>query len=298
MIEKPPRPVPEIRSPDNPSVAPFAAISSSDIADLLSLMAALRTPQTGCAWDLAQSFETIAPYTVEEAYEVADAIARGDLSDLRDELGDLLLQVVFHARLAEEQGSFAFGDVVQAITAKLIRRHPHVFDKARDLAPEAVKAQWETIKAAEREARDRGADAALPSVLDGIARALPALTVADKLTRRAAAVGFTWSESEAVLHKVDEELAEVRAALREGDVSHAAEEIGDLLFTVANLARHIDVDPEAALRAANAKFERRFRSVERALAELGRLPVESDLTEMDALWNLAKRAETTDPDQR
>jgi ATP diphosphatase len=267
-------------------------VPSRDIRDLLAIMASLRTPGTGCPWDLEQSFETIAPYTIEEAYEVADAIQRGDLVDLCDELGDLLLQVVFHARIAEEQRAFDFGDVVQAITAKLIRRHPHVFGDARNLSPDEVKALWNRIKAGERQERAaRHGSVAPGSVLDGVALGLPALTRADKLTRKAAAVGFTWAETESVIDKIDEELAEVRQAVASGDRDHAAEEIGDLLFTVANLARHLDVDPEAALRAANEKFERRFRSIERALAAKGRSPRESDLAEMDRLWDEAKMAE-------
>ncbi|MBV9076115.1 MAG: nucleoside triphosphate pyrophosphohydrolase [Methylobacteriaceae bacterium] len=267
---------------------------SRDIADLLAIMAALRDPVGGCAWDQAQSFATIAPYTLEEAYEVADAIARGDLDDLRDELGDLLLQVVFHARMAEEEGAFAFPDVVEAITAKLIRRHPHVFGDARGLSPEAVKAQWDEIKAAEKAARaERRGPAQPSSVLDGVPLPLPALTRADKLTRKAAKVGFSWTTTDDVVAKVEEELREVREAVRQTGASSdaVAEEVGDLLFTVANLARHLEVDPEAALAAANRKFERRFRFVERCLAEAGRSPATSDLAEMDRLWDVAKAAE-------
>ena len=254
-------------------------------------MAALRTPATGCAWDLAQDFGSIAPYTIEEAYEVADAIARGDLDDLRDELGDLLLQVVFHARLAEEQDAFSFGDVVEAITSKLIRRHPHVFGEARDLAPEAVEALWDEIKQAERAARRTAEPTAPPSVLDHVTLGLPALSRADKLGRRAAAVGFSWPDSDGVLAKIDEELAEVRSAMADASLPEVTEEVGDLLFAIANLARYLDIDPEAALRAANAKFERRFRAVESRLAADGRSPRQSDLAEMDALWDDAKRAE-------
>jgi ATP diphosphatase len=269
---------------------------SRDIRDLVAIMAALRTPGIGCPWDLEQDFETIAPYTIEEAYEVADAIRRRDLGDLCDELGDLLLQVVFHARMAEEQRAFDFGDVVWAITAKLIRRHPHVFGDAQDLSPDEVKALWSRIKVAERQERAaRDAGAAPDSVLDGVALGFPALTRADKLTRKAAAVGFTWAETGSVIDKIDEELAEVRDAVANGDRAHAAEEIGDLLFTVANLARHLEVDPEAALRDANAKFERRFRSIERALAESGRSPTDSDLAEMDRLWDAAKAGEKPGP---
>jgi ATP diphosphatase len=262
-------------------------VPSRDIRALLNIMAALRTPGGGCPWDLDQSFETIAPYTIEEAYEVADAIERRDLGDLCDELGDLLLQVVFHARMAEEQQAFDFGDVVQAITAKLIRRHPHVFGDARDLSPDEVKALWARIKAEEREARGITSE----SVLGGVPLGFPALSRADKLTRKAAAVGFTWAETGAVIDKIEEELAEVRQAVASGDRDHATEEIGDLLFTVANLARHLDVDPEAALRAANVKFERRFGFIERTLAANCRTPGESNLAEMDRLWDKAKLAE-------
>lgn len=266
---------------------------SREIEALLAIMAALRDPVTGCSWDQEQSFATIAPYTIEEAYEVTDAIVRGDLDDLRDELGDLLLQVVFHARLAEEQGAFDFGGVVEAITAKLIRRHPHVFGTARDLTPEQVKAQWDEIKAGERSARAarrRGSDH-VPSVLDGIPVGAPALVRADKLARKAASVGFVWAETDDVLAKVDEELGEVRGALASGVRAEVEDEIGDLLFTVANLARHVGIDPEASLQAANRKFERRFRFVERALREDGRTPSGSNLEEMDRLWDAAKAAE-------
>ena len=258
---------------------------------LLAIMAALRTPGTGCAWDIAQSFETIAPYTLEEAYEVADAIARGDLDDLRDELGDLLLQVVFHARMAEDRGAFDFGGVVEAITAKLIRRHPHVFGNARDLAPAEVKRLWDDIKAAEKRERAARHGSKPASILDGVPAAMPSLTRADKLTRKAAKVGFEWPDIGGVTAKIEEELAEVREAAAMGDKAKIAEEIGDLLFTVANLARHLDVDPEAALAAANRKFERRFKAVEQALSAVGRSPEQSDLEEMDRLWDEAKAAE-------
>jgi ATP diphosphatase len=260
---------------------------------LLAIMAALRTPQTGCPWDLDQSFETIAPYTIEEAYEVADAIARADLGDLRDELGDLLLQVVFHARIAEERGAFDFGGVVEAITTKLIRRHPHVFGNARDLAPAEVKRLWDEIKQEEKRERAarRGVELKAASILDGVPVAMPSLTRADKLTRKAAKVGFEWPDIAGVTAKIEEELAEVREAAEAGDEAEIASEVGDLLFTVANLARHLDVDPEAALASANRKFERRFRSVERALAANGRSPKQSDLAEMDRLWDEAKAVE-------
>jgi ATP diphosphatase len=265
---------------------------SRDIRDLLAIMASLRTPETGCPWDLEQSFASIIPYTIEEAYEVADAVERGDMADLCDELGDLLLQVVFHARIAEEAGAFDFGGVVHAITSKLIRRHPHVFGDARDLSPDEVKAVWDRIKAAEKAERAaRGRAEPATSVLDNVPASLPALTRADKLTRKAAKVGFSWAETDEVVAKIREELDEVGEAVASGDKAHAAEEVGDLLFTVANLARHLDVDPEHALRAANAKFERRFRHIEGALAADGRSPGQSNLAEMDALWDAAKAAE-------
>ena len=266
---------------------------SRDLGMLLAIMAALRAPGTGCAWDMEQTFETIAPYTIEEAYEVADAIARGHLDDLRDELGDLLLQVVFHARIAEERGAFDFGGVVEAITAKLIRRHPHVFGEARDLAPAEVKRLWDEIKRAEkRERAARSGTTDRPaSILDGVPAAMPSLMRADKLTRKAAHVGFEWPDLQGVTAKVEEELAEVREAARSGNKLEIAEEIGDLLFTVANLARHLDIDPEAALAAANHKFQRRFKAVEQALATQGRSPEHSDLAEMDRLWDEAKAAE-------
>jgi ATP diphosphatase len=242
---------------------------------------------------MEQSFETIAPYTIEEAYEVADAIARGDIADLRDELGDLLLQVVFHARIAEERGAFDFGAVVEAITTKLIRRHPHVFGTARDLGPAEVKRLWDEIKADEKRERlvKAGAADGVPSVLDGVPVALPSLTRADKLTRKADKVGFSWPDLDGVVGKIEEELAEVREAAARGNTAELTDEIGDLLFTVANLARHLEIDPEAALAAANRKFERRFRFVERVLAAGGRSPEQSDLKEMDRLWDQAKASE-------
>jgi ATP diphosphatase len=269
---------------------------SREIASLLDIMAALRTPESGCPWDLEQSFSTIAPYTIEEAYEVADAIERGDLSDLRDELGDLLLQVVFHARLAEESGHFDFGGVVEAITAKLIRRHPHVFANARDLSPSEVKTLWARIKAEEKRERDEarrkaGAPPAASGVLAGAPLALPALTRAVKLQEKAGKVGFDWNDARAVLAKLREETAEIEDALAAGDADGVKGEVGDLLFVVANLARHLDVDPEAALRGANAKFERRFAHIELRLGQQGRLPSQASLEEMDALWDEAKLRE-------
>ncbi|WP_020178548.1 nucleoside triphosphate pyrophosphohydrolase [Methylopila sp. M107] len=267
---------------------------SRDIFRLIEIMAALRTPVTGCPWDLEQSFETIAPYTIEEAYEVADAIQRADMLDLRDELGDLLLQVVYHARLAEERGAFAFGDVVQAVTAKMVRRHPHVFGDARGLGTEAVNAQWDRIKAEEKAARaaERGAVEERPaSLMDAAPIALPGLTRAVKLQKQAATVGFDWDDIALVVGKIHEEAEEVAEAVESGDRDAIEDEIGDLFCAVANLARHAGIDPEAAVRRSNAKFERRFRAIEAALAAQGRTPTDSDLTEMDALWNAAKAVE-------
>lgn len=265
---------------------------SRDIARLIEIMAALRTPGSGCPWDLEQSFASIAPYTIEEAYEVADAITRGDLDDLRDELGDLLLQVVFHARMAQEQGAFDFGDVVQALTEKLVRRHPHVFGEARGLTPKAVEGLWERIKAQERARKPaaRGREGAT-AALAGVPVALPALTRALKLQAKAGKVGFDWNDPLAVLAKIREEADEIEAELATGQRTAAAAEVGDLLFAVVNLARHLDVDPEATLRAANRKFEQRFAAIERALADRGKTPQAATLEEMEELWNEAKAAE-------
>lgn len=274
---------------------------SDDIHELVEIMAWLRTPGRGCPWDLEQSFATIAPFTIEEAYEVADAIERGDLADLKDELGDLLLQVVFHARMAEEQGIFAFPDVVRAITGKLIRRHPHVFGGDRQMSPEAVKGLWDRIKAEEKAARAAerqrlGLPAeATGGVLAGVPTALPALTRALKLQTKAGKVGFDWNDVDAVLAKIVEEAGEITEARRSGaPQSEVAGEVGDLLFAAVNLARHLDVDPEDALRGTNAKFERRFAAIEAALALEGREPAGASLEEMDALWNEAKRRERAD----
>lgn len=264
---------------------------SRDINRLLEIMAALRTPGTGCPWDLEQDFATIAPYTLEEAYEVADAIARGNLDDLREELGDLLLQVVFHARMAEEQGNFDFGGVVEAITAKLLRRHPHVFGDLRGLSAKAVEGLWQQIKQDENAARGGSKDDAESGALAGVPVALPALTRALKLQEKAGRVGFDWNDPLAVLAKIREEADEIEAEIRTGNRDAAAGEVGDLLFAVVNLARHLEADPEATLRATNRKFERRFASIERALAARGKSPKQSTLTEMDALWNAAKAEE-------
>jgi ATP diphosphatase len=264
------------------------------LADLLAVMAALRTPVTGCPWDLQQTFATIAPYTIEEAYEVADAIARGDLTDLEEELGDLLLQVVYHAQLAGEQGAFDFGDVAHGITTKMIRRHPHVFGDAATRAAGAAKGFWDRIKAEEKAAKaaKRGtADVQPGSLLDDVPLGMAALTRAVKLQTKAAKVGFDWPSLAPVLAKMKEELAELDQALASGRRDEVADEFGDLLFVMANVARHLDVDPEAALRGANDKFTRRFRHIEARLAEQGRAPAGSTLDEMDALWNEAKARE-------
>jgi ATP diphosphatase len=267
---------------------------SRDIAQLLAIMARLRNPVTGCPWDLEQTFETIAPYTIEEAFEVADAIARGDLDDLRDELGDLLLQVVFHARMAEDRGAFAFGDVVEAITAKMIRRHPHVFgDAVGGHDAGSVKETWGRIKAeekAERAARRRP-DEAPSSLLADVKAGQPALARALALQRKAATVGFDWNDPRAVLDKIREEADEIEAALDRGESAEVAAETGDLMFALVNLARHVGADPEAALRATNAKFERRFAHIERALNRRGVALGSATLEEMDALWNEAKTLE-------
>jgi ATP diphosphatase len=262
---------------------------SRDISRLIEIMAALRTPGTGCPWDLEQDFASIAPYTIEEAYEVADAIARRDRDDLRDELGDLLLQVAFHARMAEEEGAFDFGGVVEAITTKLIRRHPHVFGEARDLSPEAVKGLWETIKAEEK--AERGAREGEAGALAGVSIGLPALTRALKLQAKAGKVGFDWNDPLAVLAKIREEADEIEAEIASGDRASAAAEVGDLLFAVVNLARHLNIDPENALRFTNGKFVRRFGAIEQALAAQGKSPQDSTLAEMDALWDKAKADE-------
>jgi len=269
-----------------------------DISGLLEIMAVLRTPGSGCPWDLEQSFATIAPYTIEEAYEVADAISRGDLDDLRDELGDLLLQVVFHARMAEEQNAFAFADVVEAISTKMIRRHPHVFaDSDGRLTPSDVKGAWERIKAEEKAERARlrpPREVAPASLLSGVKAGQPALTRAMELQRKASSVGFDWNDPRAVLSKIREEADEIEAALDRGDADELAEETGDLLFALVNLARHVGADPETALRGTNAKFERRFGYIERALTAQGRSLESASLAEMDALWNAAKREEPRD----
>ena len=259
--------------------------AESELKRLIDIMAALRDPQGGCPWDQAQSFATIAPYTIEEAYEVADAIDRRDFAALPDELGDLLFQVVYHARMAEEAGRFGFADVARAIADKMVRRHPHVFGEAaaRDAGMQSVA--WEEQKRAERTAR------AETGTLAGIPVGLPALTRAMKLTSRAGRVGFDWPDADAVLDKLAEETEELRAELATGDRARLQDELGDMLFVMANLARKLDLDPEACLRQANQKFARRFGHVEAMLAAEGRTPAEATLAEMETHWLAAKRGE-------
>ena len=267
---------------------------SRDIRRLIDIMAALRDPVHGCPWDVEQTFASIAPFTIEEAYEVADAIERGSSEDLREELGDLLLQVVFHARMAEEAGLFDFGGVVEAITAKLVRRHPHVFGDAKALGPDEVKALWGRIKSDEKraklasEAKAGRHTEAKSGALDGVPLALPALSRAMKLQEKAGKVGFDWNDVRAVLDKIREEIIEVEAEIAEDSAQALSNEVGDLLFAAVNLARHLKVDPEAALRRANAKFERRFAHIEMRLAEGGQTPDGASLNEMERLWDEAK----------
>ena len=257
---------------------------------LIGIMARLRDPERGCPWDIEQTFATIAPYTIEEAYEVADAIERGDMADLKEELGDLLLQVVYHARMAEEAGGFGFAEVAEAVGDKMVRRHPHVFgdDEVESAADQTVR--WEAIKAEERAAKGSSQET-LQSALDGVPTALPALTRAAKLTGRAARAGFDWPDISQVIDKLKEELGELEAEIAAGEAEKAREELGDLLFVCANLARKLEVEPESVLRGANAKFARRFGHIERRLAEQGRSLEAADLAEMDALWDEAKLRE-------
>ena len=266
----------------------------SPINRLLDIMAALRDPTTGCAWDVAQTHASLAPYALEEAYEVVDAIERGSVDDLCDELGDLLLQVVFHSRVAEEAGAFSFGDVVQAITSKMLRRHPRIFGKhsGRDSMraehageSNAIDARWDAIKASERQAKSHGGS----NLLADVAIGLPALTRAVKLQKRASSVGFDWGDARLVMAKIREEIDEIEQELETGQVEAVGGEIGDLLFAVANLARHVGIDPEAATRRTNSKFERRFAFIEAELAERGSSTDAATLAEMDALWDAAKR---------
>lgn len=253
------------------------------IERLLYIMRRLRDPDTGCPWDIEQSFSSIAPYTIEEAYEVADAIARGDMADLKGELGDLLLQTVYHTAIGEEEGLFTFHTIADAISDKMVARHPHVFgDQSRDKTAEQQTIDWETIKATERAQADQ------TRTLDGVALGLPALTRAVKLQKRAARVGFDWPDVEQVLDKIREEIDELKAA---ESAAHRHEEFGDVMFVMANLARHLNIDPEQALRDANQKFTRRFNGIEDKLQQDGRTPPQSDLAEMDALWNAVKQEE-------
>lgn len=282
--------------------------STPPIERLLAVMAKLRDPDGGCPWDLEQDFRTIAPYTIEEAYEVHDAIERSDWYDLKDELGDLLLQVVFHAQMAKEKGLFDFNDVADVISRKMIRRHPHVFGMGDADNPEAVKTVWEDIKAEERSAKAalKSADgliaevptdvsAAPESALDGVTAALPALLRAEKLTKRAARVGFDWTRAEDVLEKLEEEIAEVRHEMASGaPVERLEDEVGDMLFCIANLARKLGVDPEAALRSTNTKFTRRFRKMEQLAENMGEPFPSLPLDRQEALWQEAKKSEKTE----
>jgi MazG family protein len=257
--------------------------------ELARIMARLRDPVSGCPWDLEQNFATIAPYTIEEAYEVADAIERADMGELRDELGDLLFQVMFHSRMAEEQGAFALADVVAAINDKMIRRHPHVFgDEGDGRSADEQTVAWEAMKAAERASKVSNA---APSALDGVARALPALLRAEKLQKRAARTGFDWTETPPIFDKLEEEIAEVKEAIASGDADAVEDEVGDLLFVVANLARRLSVDPEQALRKANAKFERRFRAMEQASKADAVEFASLTLDEQEAYWQRVKQTE-------
>ncbi|MDR6818941.1 ATP diphosphatase [Neorhizobium sp. 2083] len=271
--------------------------ASKDISRLIEIMAALRTPVTGCPWDLEQNFSTIKPYTIEEAYEVGDAIERNDMDDLCEELGDLLLQVVFHARMAEEAGEFAFGDVVQAITRKMIRRHPHVFAVSDAATPDAVKLQWDDIKTEEkRERAERRARRGITEdfklgYLGSVHRAQPALTEALKLQQRAAKVGFDWSEAEPILDKIEEEVGELREALRDGNHAKISDELGDLIFALVNIGRHVKADPEEALRGTNTKFRRRFNYIETSLEKSSQTLEEATLERMEELWQAAKAIE-------
>ena len=258
-------------------------VKNGGIERLLYIMRRLRDPDTGCPWDIEQSFSSIAPYTIEEAYEVADAIARGDMADLKGELGDLLLQTVYHTAIGEEEGLFTFHTVADAISDKMVARHPHVFgDQSRDKTAEQQTIDWETIKATERAQADQ------TRTLDGVALGLPALTRAVKLQKRAARVGFDWPDVEQVLDKIREEIDELKAA---ESAAHRHEEFGDVMFVMANLARHLNIDPEQALRDANQKFTRRFNGIEDKLQQDGRTPPQSDLAEMDALWEAVKQEE-------
>ncbi|MCM2292838.1 nucleoside triphosphate pyrophosphohydrolase [Allorhizobium sp. BGMRC 0089] len=274
-------------------------LPSKDISRLIEIMAALRQPETGCPWDIVQTFETIKPYTLEEAYEVADAIDRNDPDDLCEELGDLLLQVVFHARIAEEAGLFSFGDVVEAITRKMIRRHPHVFARSDADTPDKVKAQWDAIKKEEKAERaTRRAARGTAEVLNAghlgsVPRNFPALTEALKLQEQAAKVGFDWAEAEPILDKIEEEIGELREALQTGQQDRIKDELGDLIFALVNIGRHVKSEPEEALRGTNLKFRRRFAYIEQQLSAAGESLTEADLTRMEALWQEAKTGPAT-----
>jgi MazG family protein len=268
------------------SDAPSPPSLSSDAASidaLLEVMARLRSADGGCPWDLEQNFRTIAPYTIEEAYEVADAIERGDMAALKEELGDLLFQAVFHAQMAKEEGLFTFGDVAEAIADKMRRRHPHVFGEMEMRSAEEQTAAWETQKAEERAAKGEN------SLLADVPAGLPGLTRAVKLQRRAGRVGFDWPDARSVLDKIAEETEELNEAMRAGDKDHIEEEFGDLLFVLANLSRHLDIDPESALRRANEKFIRRFKHIEKTFAERGESLADASLDDMEAVWNEAKK---------
>jgi nucleoside triphosphate diphosphatase len=266
-------------------------LSTSPMAQLLEIMARLRDPKSGCPWDREQNFASIAPYTIEEAYEVADAIQRDDRNGLLDELGDLLFQIVFYAQIAAEEGSFNFDDVARTISDKMVRRHPHVFDAPQNMDQDVQRETWEQLKAAERDTRAL-ADNKTASALDGVADALPALMRAEKLQKRAARVGFDWPDIAPVYDKIFEEIEEIQSALAENASSlKITEEMGDLLFAVVNLARHLGVDPEEAMRGGNRKFDRRFRAIETGLAAQGRTPEDSTLDELERHWLIVKQAE-------
>lgn len=264
--------------------------AAKEFVRLLDIMARLRSPDGGCPWDLEQTFQSIAPYTIEEAYEVADAIERGNMNDLREELGDLLFQVAFHSQMAAEEGSFEAADVAAAINEKMVRRHPHVFETTDNRSADDQIVAWEIVKAEERAAKAQGEDAA--SALDGVALSLPALLRAEKLQKRAARTGFDWTEAEQIFDKLDEETAEVKEAIASGEEDAIMDEVGDLLFVAANLARRLNIDPEVALRQANAKFERRFRAMESLAADQGKDFASLDIDAQENLWKAVKKTET------
>ena len=265
------------------------------IEQLIEVMKRLRSPEGGCPWDLEQTFETIAPYTIEEAYEVSDAINRGDINDIKEELGDLLLQVVFHSQIADEAGHFSIQEVAATIVKKMIHRHPHVFKKTGERTSQEQSAAWEEIKAAER--MSNSAQGVRSSALDGVAIALPALLRAEKLQKRAARVGFDWTETNRIFDKLNEEIDEVKEAIETSNKSEIVDEIGDLIFVCANLARKLDIKPEEALRQANSKFERRFRGMEKMAAQNRQEFSELELDQQEALWNAVKKTETSPAEQ-